>query len=377
MADVIRTRVSLYPGTPLADAAEIFRTGTDRTVAVVAPTGQLLGLLREAEIARHLSERPPHERPALLRTPVGERMSAPTATLRPDMSPDEALRILQESCREVLPVVTPHGIFLGMVSGGDFLSEMARPLRPPMIGGLATPLGVYLTTGNVTGGVGHVALALTGLVFFCLHLAAFGLAAPANAVVAALPAFARPAADTLIFLLVRIGLLLAVLRLTPMAGYHAAEHQVVHAIERGEPLTVEVVRSMPRVHPRCGTNLVAGALVVSVTGAICQPLMGSLGYVLGGIAALAVWRDVGAWLQLKFTTRPASPRELESGLRAAREVLDRHTADPRPVAPIRRFGNMGFLPLFGGFLLGGALTFGLSFRIPALREPLLFFFSGW
>ncbi len=32
---------------------------------------------------------------------------------------------------------------------------------------------------------------------------------------------------------------------------------VVHAIEEGEDLTLEKVRPMPRVHPRCGTNLVA------------------------------------------------------------------------------------------------------------------------
>jgi uncharacterized protein YqhQ len=38
---------------------------------------------------------------------------------------------------------------------------------------------------------------------------------------------------------------------------------VVHAIERGEPLLAESVRAMPRVHPRCGTNIVAAAFLAT------------------------------------------------------------------------------------------------------------------
>jgi uncharacterized protein YqhQ len=47
-------------------------------------------------------------------------------------------------------------------------------------------------------------------------------------------------------------------RLSWVTGYHAAEHQVVHTIEQGDDLRPEVVVAKPRVHPRCGSNLMAG-----------------------------------------------------------------------------------------------------------------------
>src|SRR2546423_10530097 len=56
-------------------------------------------------------------------------------------------------------------------------------------------------------------------------------------------------------------LFLLFVRALPLVQYHAAEHQAVHAMERGEPLDPEIVRRMPRVHPRCGTNIMAGGMV--------------------------------------------------------------------------------------------------------------------
>ncbi len=47
-----------------------------------------------------------------------------------------------------------------------------------------------------------------------------------------------------------------VIRFTSISKYHAAEHMVAHCEDKNLPLTYENVANQPRVHPRCGTNLV-------------------------------------------------------------------------------------------------------------------------
>jgi uncharacterized protein YqhQ len=122
-------------------------------------------------------------------------------------------------------------------------------------------------------------------------------------------------------------LFLLLLRATPMAGIHAAEHQTVWAIEKGLPLRPEVVAQMPRAHPRCGTNLVALAGLIAI---IFQHLPSyAPEYVIGALLfVFFAWRSFGEALQNVFTTRPATRKQLESGIRAGREVLERYQQQP-------------------------------------------------
>lgn len=46
--------------------------------------------------------------------------------------------------------------------------------------------------------------------------------------------------------------------------YHGAEHKTIHCYESGEPLTVENVRKMSRLHKRCGTNFIFIVVAISV-----------------------------------------------------------------------------------------------------------------
>lgn len=46
--------------------------------------------------------------------------------------------------------------------------------------------------------------------------------------------------------------------------YHGAEHKSVYCYEQGKELTVENVKAMSRLHPRCGTNFIFLVLIVSV-----------------------------------------------------------------------------------------------------------------
>src|SRR6185437_6772147 len=72
-----------------------------------------------------------------------------------------------------------------------------------------------------------------------------------------------PGVEELAFNLLRLLLILVFIRFSALAGYHAAEHQAVHTIEAREPLTIDRLRSKPRAHPRCGTNLM---VVVALAG---------------------------------------------------------------------------------------------------------------
>ena len=46
--------------------------------------------------------------------------------------------------------------------------------------------------------------------------------------------------------------------------YHGAEHMTIHALEAGDPLTVDEVRKYPTAHPRCGTEFLVVVILVSI-----------------------------------------------------------------------------------------------------------------
>ena len=47
-------------------------------------------------------------------------------------------------------------------------------------------------------------------------------------------------------------------------SYHGAEHKTIRCYEAGLPLTVENVRQMTRLHPRCGTSFLLVVMVISI-----------------------------------------------------------------------------------------------------------------
>jgi len=46
--------------------------------------------------------------------------------------------------------------------------------------------------------------------------------------------------------------------------YHGAEHMTIHALEKGDPLTVDEVRKYPTAHPRCGTEFLVVVIILSI-----------------------------------------------------------------------------------------------------------------
>ena len=155
-------------------------------------------------------------------------------------------------------------------------------------------------------------------------------------------------------------------RFSWVTGYHAAEHQVVHAIEQGEDLRPEVVRAKPRVHPRCGTNLMAAFGIFMILERWAGPL--------AFVVALITWRFFGSLLQQYVTTRPARGWELESGLSAGRQLLERYQGSVGiHSSGIRRLWNMGLLQVFLGFMIvWSLLLFGQHLLTPGSLEATWF-----
>lgn len=373
-------RVSPYRAVPVVEAAgNRAAAGT----AAANEAGRLLGVITEERLVATLLRAQTIEARAALREMTAASFVEPLDTwATTGQFATEAFALMQETNHDVLPVVNASFGFMGFVSRSDLVQDLVRPFRPPVVGGMATPLGVYLTTGSVSGGAGTLALVLTGMAMLALNTVAIAIGLPVEQLMAAiipsslrLPFGAEGAIKAsltlLIPFLIQIGLFMLLIRLTPIAGFHAAEHQVVHALERAEPLLVENVRAMPRIHPRCGTNLVAGVLLFTALSAALQPFLAGFAFLIAGLAALAYWRTLGGWLQQYLTTRPATDAQIESGIYAARELLEKHSASPFKVTrPHVRLWRMGMLQILIGYFLSAGLLLGAGWLYPPLGDVL-------
>jgi len=288
---------------------------------------------------------------------------------------ENALSTLQRYDVPALPVIDGNGSYLGLISHADVLAAMHKNVRPPLVGGMATPLGVWLTDGHISAGAPRLGLFLTGILLglcfvFSYVVMAFILYWLSSALMTDwLTQFVsgRIGADStsaswfnLIVTAAQELLFLGALRLIPLAGTHAAEHQTIWAMERGLELIPENVKQMPRAHPRCGTNLVALAGMIEI---IFQHLPSfDPGTIL--IALLFIylfWRNLGEWLQNWFTTRPANARQLQSGIDAGLELQRKYQEQPVVVTSFgRRLFNSGLIYAAAGMILTlGAFTYGL------------------
>jgi hypothetical protein len=164
---------------------------------------------------------------------------------------------------------------------------------------------------------------------------------------------------------------LILLRLSPLAGIHAAEHMVVHAIEEGEDLVVQKVRAMSRVHRRCGTNLMALLVLISAIAALFwryaahnaasgpagSSEAATYGLVVLAVIALLMWRRLGAGLQRWLTTKRPADRQLLSAIAVGEELLAKVRARPHArVGLRRRIWNTGFVQVVAGFAAVTALV---------------------
>jgi len=339
--------------------------GAGVSVVPVAQEAKWIGVLRQADLTSAIAQGRP------LASPISEWISQDCQTIAPWATGAEALRTFETTGRDCLIVVGDGEQPLGLLQPSDLAVGRSQGPRPRMVGGLATPFGVYLTNGVQSGGVGSLALAVTGAALFGMYALSILLSGGLLWWVGGgLSEDLRFSLTNTLSLLV----FMALLRLSPVAGIHAAEHMVVHAIERGEPLEPDVVRRMPRVHPRCGTNLAAGAMVfLGVSGADwlgdrqAQTLVAAL-------LTLLVWRPLGSFVQYWVTTRKPTDRQIAMGIASAEDLLGKFARRPMamPSAGVRLLRS-GLPFLVVGSSLAALLFESLLYFVPALERLRVYF----
>lgn len=325
---------------------------------VVNAKKQLLGVIHEQDV---LGNDPTAPAPVRLEATF-QNEQAPL-TLRKTDSLEMALQLFARCEQDVIPLIDNQGRYTGECASRRLLEEWKHGvLKPARIGGLATPLGVYMTSGYYTSGAGWKGLLATGALFAVVAYALDWLCLIIySALATVFPVIGTLSVEHQMILQFSILLfcMLGLLRLSPMAGLHAAEHMSINAIENGLPLTEEVVRRQPREHTRCGTNVMVLLVGLELSTLCVLSMMAELntmGIVLYGMAlaglVLRFWRTGGLWLQRHFTTKPPSAAQLASGIRAGEELLDKFRAHPHPNPNFwRRLWGSGLLHMASSFFL--------------------------
>lgn len=290
---------------------------------VVSELGSLIGILSDTDILKAI------EGGVSLDSSVKRIMWRDPLTIRTSGTCGQALDLLltkENTEGTVLVVIDEQNYPLGIVSALDIITCNSSELRPNTVGGMATPFGVYLTDGAMSAGVPSYTLIVTGALLFGSLMVTSSLAT--YLIEQAVLAHYLPIGATYCTSALGLFLFLVLIRLSPLSGMHAAEHMVVHAIERGERLVPELVSKMPRVHPRCGTNLaVAIGLFLGIAnlGLFSDP---EINLIVTLVVTLILWRPLGNLLQLFLTTKPPSSKQIEGGILAGKELIEKYQNSP-------------------------------------------------
>ena len=379
LASALKPSPPLSPDESLAKAARLLRA-RQLPGLLVARDHQLVGIIYEADLLTLVAGAA--DAPALMRATRVEQVMRPVGLVLSLHEPlATAAQAMQEAGFPLAPVAGSDGGYLGVLLRRDVLAAISGESVLPQIAGLATPFGVHLTTGSLRAGASDLALASTGAALMVMNLLAVNgvewLRVHLHRIWPALAAF-TPRGSTgeliegIVTGLVLLVAFLVLLRLSPVTGTHAAEHMVVHALEEGEDLTLEKVRTQPRVHPRCGTNLVALLVLVGIGQSLLEAISrvdqaaGALALFGLVVVVVITWRRLGHGLQRWITTQRPSDRQLAKAIRVGEELLEK-AARPRYAKPLRRLWNSGFLQVLAGFLV----VLELAQHAPAVVQQVL------
>ena len=125
-------------------------------------------------------------------------------------------------------------------------------------------------------------------------------------------------------------------------SYHGAEHKTIRCYEAKLPLTVENVRPMTRMHPRCGTSFLLVVICISILcGSVIRadhtlvriglhllllPVVVAISYEFNRLVGkydnrlTRILTAPGMWMQ-RFTTKEPDDSMIEVAIKALEEVL--------------------------------------------------------
>jgi hypothetical protein len=119
---------------------------------------------------------------------------------------------------------------------------------------------------------------------------------------------------------------------------------------------------MPRVHPRCGTNLAVGiGLFLGITHAqwFKDP---EVNLIMAAILTIFLWRPIGNLTQFLITTKTPTKKQIANGIAAGKDLIKKYQQTPIYDPPfITRLATSGIFHIILGsmlayFLLGLILT---------------------
>jgi hypothetical protein len=365
ITNILKQTRLLSPEDSIGRAVSLMRTSQSQSLPVIEH-GRVVGVLTESLLLSHLTAGGTED------ARVGSIIdrNPPCASIY--FSIAQAADMMNREHVEILPVIDEFGEYRGVVNVSDVVALEFNLMRPPSIGGMATPLGVHLTTGATSAGPGSLGLFLSGAALVAMFVVGRGilllLAMLADHLLGThlISQITSPPTGGLslaalridavyyISLVLQLTFMMILLRFSPMSSYHAAEHQVVHTIEAGEPLKPEIVRRMPRAHPRCGTNLmVAAALFMIVSSFIGR----EYGIIIAIIVVITGWRSAGYYLQQYVTTKPPKEHHIQSGIKAGEELLAKYQRNPnKSIDGFSRVWSMGIIQVAAGFFAVQALV---------------------
>lgn len=343
---------------------DAFKKAESDTIPVINTSGALIGIVTEFDLAKVLPEWSFEDNSYRYNFQVSQIMTRDVWAEFENTNIEDILTRIHEMHTRVIPIITQDGKYTGKcITRSDLITYLTRRVKPQSIGGLATPLGVYMTDGRHQAGPGNAGFIATGIVFatmmFIIRIISSFIPGIYN-----MPEFYA--------LMIQLGMFLLLLRITPLVKLHAAEHQTINAIEKGLPLTIEAVKMQPRPHKRCGTNLmvlVTGIMVVINLSEYIGNRFSPFNFLIittGFFFVFSSWRSIGMWLQEYFTTAKAEDKYIMSGIKAGEEILKRHKADTDPSTPgfIEKLWNTGLIVILLSFI---STTWIIERVLPLLR----------
>jgi uncharacterized protein DUF1385 len=122
-------------------------------------------------------------------------------------------------------------------------------------------------------------------------------------------------------------LFFAAMKFTPIGRYHGAEHKAVAAYEKYGEVTLEGAKSMSRIHPRCGTNILIYIILAGLADpfvdwapyAVLQFILISEAWFIFGKTRVSI--AIGNFMQKYLTTSEPGHKELEVAVESLKELL--------------------------------------------------------
>jgi CBS domain-containing protein len=329
---------------------DAFKAAEIDTLPVIDNTGRITGIVSEYDLAQILPEWSFQDQSYMYDVKVADIMTKNVWTEKQNTNVRDILSSIHQMHARVIPIVDEYDRYTGnSITRQALIGYLTRMVKPRSIGGLATPIGIYMTDGKHQAGPGNLGLILTGfalggiLIFVEILTGYISL---------------NKYLPEVVVIFIQLILFILILRSTPLVKYHAAEHQTIHAIEKGLPLTPETVRMQPRPHKRCGTNIMVLLfgiqLVLLISFEFVKiPLVQFIILVTGFLFVFTNWRNMGMWLQEYFTTRRATLTQIKNGISSGEEILRKHKEDTDPSPPgfFLKLWNMGLLQVLVSFLL--------------------------